>query len=154
MIVSGYLTAVAMARRGFDLSGDLNVRADPLALLVFQLADLLSFGLLVALAIGYRRRPEAHKRLMLLATIGSLMAALLTHLIAHLPNARSLPPAIILIPLVMLYSSPAVHDLLTRKRIHPVSLWVPVALFVWANLRAALINPHPTWRRLAAWLVN
>ena len=152
MVVFGYATAVSMARRGFDLSGDLNAAADPLGSLVFQLGDLLSFAVLVAAAVWYRRRPEVHKRLLLLATVGSLMAAPLAHLLSHFPWARDKPP-IILVPLVMLYSASAVHDRVTRGRIHPVSLWVPVALFVWANVRAAVINPSPAWRTFAAWLV-
>jgi ABC-type Na+ efflux pump permease subunit len=38
MVLSGYITAIAMARRGYDLSGDLiQGNSDPLELLVFQL---------------------------------------------------------------------------------------------------------------------
>jgi hypothetical protein len=56
MIGSGYATAVAMARRGFDLSGDLDAAADPHGFLVFQLGGLLSFGVLVGAAVALRRR--------------------------------------------------------------------------------------------------
>jgi hypothetical protein len=153
MVAFGYTTAVNMARRGFDLSGDLNAAAAPLGFLVFQLGDLLSFAVLVGFAMAYRRRPEAHKRLLLLATAGSLMAAPLTHLLSHIPAARAAPP-IILLPLAALFFAPAVHDRLTRRRIHPVSLWVPIALLVWANFRAVVVNPSPAWRRFAAWLVG
>ena len=152
MIGSGYATAITMARRGFDLSGDLNAAADPHGSLVFQLGDLLSFGVLVAAAVAFRRRPEVHKRLMLLATVGSLMAAPLTHLLSHFPWARQHPP-IILVPLALLYFSSAVYDRLFRGRIHPVSLWVGIGLFVWANLRAA-VNPSQAWREFARWLVG
>jgi hypothetical protein len=153
MLFTGYGTAVALARRGFDLSGDLRIENDPLELLVFQLGDLVTFGVLVSAALALRRRPEAHKRLMTLATLGGLMAAPLTHLLSHFPAVRDKPPAIVL-PLAALYFSCAVHDRLTRGRIHPVSLWVGIALFVWANLRAVVIGPSPMWRRFAAWLVN
>jgi hypothetical protein len=154
MIISGYGTAIAMARRGFDLSGDLNAAADPLGSMVFQLGDLLSFAILLGAAVWYRRRPEVHKRLMLLATVGSLMAAPLAHLISHIPHVRETKAPVILIPLAMLFFAGAVHDHLSRGRIHPVSLWVPIALFLWANLRAVLINPNPTWRKFAAWLAT
>ena len=74
MVVSGYFTAVAMSRRGYDLSGDLVATAeDALTILVFQLGDLVSFSILVAAAVLYRRRADVHKRLMLLATVGALM---------------------------------------------------------------------------------
>lgn len=153
MVVTGYLTATAMARRGFDLSGDLHVEKDPLGLLVFQLGDLLSFAILVGFAVACRRRAQIHKRLMLLATVGSLMAAPLSHVIGQIPALQSVPP-IILVPLALLYSSHAIYDRFTRGRIHPVSLWVPIALFVWANLRAAVIGPSAWWRELAGWLVE
>lgn len=153
MVVTGYFTATAMARRGFDLSGDLHAEKDPLGLLVFQLGDLLSFAILVGFAVACRRRPEIHKRLMLLATVGSLMGAPLAHIIGQIPALQSVPP-IILGPLVLLYSSHAIYDRFTRGRIHPVSLWVPIALFIWANLRAAVIGPSAWWREFAGWLVQ
>lgn len=152
MVLSGFFTAIALSRRGFDLSGDLDIEADPLALMVFQLGDLFSFSVLVGLAVAYRRRSQVHRRLMLLATAGSLMAAPLTHLLSHFPSIRAVPPAI-LIPLLLLYSASAIHDRVTRGRIHPVSLWGAIALFVWANLRAVVIGPSQLWRQFAAWLV-
>ena len=154
MIITGYIAAIAMARRGFDLSGDLRSERDPHGQLVFQLGDLLSFGVLVGLGVVYRRRPEIHKRLMLLATVGSLMAAPLAHLIGHTASLRDLPGAIVLFPLVLLYSAHAIYDRFNGGRIHPVSLWGAIALFVWANLRAAVIGPSPAWRKFVSWLVG
>jgi hypothetical protein len=155
MVISGYTTAVAMARRGYDLSGDLiQATSDPLALLVFQLGDLVSFSVLVGVAVWYRHRSDIHKRLMLLATLGALMPAALAHIIGHSPVLREIRAPIILIPLIMLLFAGAVHDRLSRGRIHPVSLWVPIALFIWANLRAAVIGPSDAWHKFAAWLIR
>ena len=153
MVLTGYATAVAMARRGFDLSGDLRVEGDPIGQMVFQLGDLVTFSVLVGAALWWLRRPEAHKRLMMLATLGGLMAAPLAHLLGHFPAVRDRPPAIML-PLAALYFSCAAHDRLTRGRIHPVSLWVAIALLVSANLRAAVIGPSPAWRQFTTWLVR
>jgi hypothetical protein len=149
----GYATAIAMGRRGFDLSGDLNAAADPLGVLVFPLGDLVSFGILVGAAVWCRRRPEIHKRLMLLATAGSLMAAPLAHLIGKLPALRE-TPAIILIPLAMLYMAGAVYDRLVHGRLHPVSLWGGLSLLAWAQLRALVIGPSVWWHRFAGWLIS
>ena len=149
----GYATAIAMGRRGFDLSSALNAAADPLRVLVFPLGDLVSFGLLVSAAFWYRRHPEIHKRLMLLATAGSLMAAPLAHLLAHLPALRE-PPAIILVPLAMFYMASTVHDRIVHGRIHPVSLWGGLSLLAWALLRAAVIGPSAPWHRFAGWLIS
>ena len=134
MVMTGYATSITMARRGFDLSGDLiGASGNPLELLVFQLGDLVSFGILVGAAVWYRRRPDVHKRLMLLAIMEALMPAALAHIIGH-SHLREIKAPIILIPLVMLLFASAVHDRLTQGRIHPVSLWVALALFVWANV--------------------
>jgi hypothetical protein len=155
MVVSGYFTAITMARRGFDLSGDLiGPTGNPLELLVFQLGDLVSFSILVGLAVLLRRRPDSHKRLMLLATVGTLLPAALAHIIGHSPMLREVKAPIILIPLVALLFASAVHDRVTLGRIHPVSLWVALALLAWANLRAAVIGPSDAWHQFAAWLID
>jgi hypothetical protein len=149
----GYATTIAMGRRGFDLSGELNIEADPLGNMIFPLGDLASFALLVIAAFVYRRKPEIHKRLMLLATIGSLMAAPLAHVLGRLPAFHEMP-AIILVPLACLYLSGAVYDRVTLGRFHAVTLWGGLALLVWGQLRAAVIGPSATWHHFAAWLIS
>lgn len=150
-VITGYAVAIAQTRRGFDLSGDLRVADDPLAALVFPLGDLLSFSILVGLATLWRRRPDWHKRLILLATV-VLMAAPLAHLIGQVPALNAFPP-LILLPLASFYFAAAVHDRWTDRRLHPVSLWGAIVLLVWAQARAALVGPSEAWHRFAAWLV-
>jgi hypothetical protein len=149
MVVLGYMTAIAGARRGFDL----NFTGDPLGYMVFPLGGLVAFAALVAAALVYRRRAEVHKRLMLFATIGPLMNAPLAHLFAHTEVLRGKVP-LFLAAMVALLVASAVHDRITRGRIHPVSLWVAIALFAWGNLQAAVIGPSAAWHRFAAWLIR
>jgi hypothetical protein len=153
MIVLGYASVIAMGRRGFDLSGDLGIAADPLAFMVLPLGDLAAFTILVGAAFWYRRRPEIHKRLMLLATIGTLMPAPLAHFIGHTPQLRA-HPASILVPIAVLLSLSAIHDRVAKGRVHPISLWAALALFLWSNLRAAVIGPSAAWHQFAAWLIG
>ena len=104
------------------------MKFEPLAELVHPLGDLLTFSLLVTAALVWRRRSDVHKRLMLLAAVGSMMAAPLIHLLSYFPPLRAVPP-LILLPLAALYFSSAIHDRLTLGRMHPVSKWVgPVTL--------------------------
>src|ERR1039457_6337810 len=86
MIPLGYTTTVAMARRGYDLSGDLSLAVGngPASQTVFPLANLLIFTTLAIAALVYQRRPEIHRRLILFANI-ELMPAPLAHLIGHTP---------------------------------------------------------------------
>lgn len=153
LVATGYQATVVMTRRGFDLSGDLGLEpSDVLANLVFPLGDLLSFSLLVSLGYWYRRRSDIHRRLMLLATTGSLMAAPLAHLIGHfnVPGA----PAVILIPMTCLFMASAVHDRIAYGRVHRVSLWGGLGLLMWAQGRAAFIGPSTAWHQAAEWLVR
>jgi hypothetical protein len=145
----GYATAIAGARRGFDL----NFTNDPLGYMVFPLGSMIGFTVLFAAGLWYRRRPEIHKRLMLLATVGPLMNAPLAHLFAHTEALRGKAP-LFLATMVCLLFAGAVYDRLTRGRFHTASLWGAVALFVWGNLQAVIIGPSEWWHRFAAWLIS
>jgi hypothetical protein len=91
--------------------------------LVFPLGDLISFAVLITGGFVFRRRAQIHKRLLLLATIGSLMAAPLAHLIGHFPVLRERGAMIIVPSLAVLFFSSAINDKVVRGSIHPVSLW-------------------------------
>jgi hypothetical protein len=54
----------------------------------------------------------------------------------------------------MLLSLSAIHDRVAKGRVHPISLWVALALFVWSNLRAAVIGPSAAWHQFAGWLIG
>ena len=63
MLVLGITTSVVVDH---DLFG--TPRSDP-SFLSIQLADMLAFGVLGGLAIAWRKNPDAHKRLIIIATI-------------------------------------------------------------------------------------
>lgn len=91
---------------------------------------------------------------MLLATVGALLTVALAHIIGHSPVLRAIQAPIIVIPLFMLLFASTLYDRLTHGRIHPVSLWVALALFLWSNLRAVVIGPSDTWQNFARWLIQ
>jgi hypothetical protein len=153
MITLGYMVAIAMARRGFDLSGDLGIEADPLLGLVNPLGDLATFGILMAGGYWYRRRRDAHKRLMLLATVGGLMPAPLAHLIGHSPLPREMGP-IIVIPIALFLFASAAYDRASLGRIHPVSLWGAAVVFIWDLSLNIAIGPSAAWHQFAQWLIS
>ena len=146
----GYATAIAAARRGFDLSGVLHMTPEnALKGLVFPLFDLVTFGVFVASALWFRRRLDIHKRLMLLAVFGGLMPAPL----AHLTGSIGAPGLIVPLVAAFFFTS-AIHDRLTERGIHRISLWGGIGLFLWGNLRAFVIGPSGAWHAFAAWLVG
>jgi uncharacterized membrane protein YozB (DUF420 family) len=153
VVASGFATTIAQGRRGFALWWDPDLKIDALADLVHPLGDLFTFSLLISAALIWRRRSDVHKRLMLLAAVGSMMAAPLIHLMSYFPPLRAVPP-LILLPLAALYFSSAIHDRLTLGRMHPVSKWVGLTLLLFAMLRAAVIGPSAAWHQFAGWLIS
>lgn len=124
-------------------AGKLTLGFPPLRFLAFQLLDLLQFIVFVGLAVAWRRRPETHKRLMTLATLGVIAPA-----IGRLP----LPPlAKFALPMTAVLGCMA-YDLIRRRRVHPAFLWGGIAFLVDTPLRFA-IGKTSAWLRFAQWLV-
>jgi hypothetical protein len=162
MIVLGYIVLIDFGRRGYDFSGDViralsrrdSSRLNP-AVILFPLGELLSFGVLVGTGLWYRHRADVHKRLMLLALVPVSVEPIL-HFVGHVagrwPTLRGMGTPISVAATLVLLSASAIYDRLSRRRIHPVSLWVPIVLFVWQIALGAIVFPSAAWRKLAAWL--
>jgi uncharacterized membrane protein YozB (DUF420 family) len=158
-VVTGCLTTIEEARRGFDLSGDLRRLAPPgvqldAGALLAPIGFLLLFGVLVGVALCYRHRPAIHKRLMLFAMLGALTPTPLVHVIGHWPALLARRGMVILLATLVCLSASAIHDRLVEGRIHPVSLWVPGLLFVWGGVVNGVIVPSAAWQQFAAWVVK
>jgi hypothetical protein len=152
LIVVTWFTFVEGARRGFDLSGDLFSRpVDPAAYLAATNV-LIPIGVLIGVAVWYRQRPAVHKRLMMLAVLTS-GGAPIAHMVGHWP---ALQPHVVLNPIMstFLLFLPAMHDRVSERRIHPVSLLGAVAVFAWQLVFFTMIVPTSGWRAFAAWVVR
>ena len=145
MVVLGVTTALIRARQGATpLPG-----VSPLSFLVVPLGDMLVFPILVGAGFYYRRRPDVHKRLMLLATVSILAAA-----IARLPFAlmQAGPPAFF--GLTDLFVAACVlYDLITLRRVHRATLLGGLLIVASQPLRLMLGGTH-VWLSFAGWLVN
>jgi uncharacterized membrane protein YoaK (UPF0700 family) len=110
---------------------------------------MLVFPLLVAAAVWYRHRPETHKRLMLLATVSLLAAA-----VARLPTALAAagPPFYFgVVDLLILMG--VLYDLVTRRKVHPVYVWGGLAILASQVIRLALSGTS-AWLTVATWLTS
>jgi hypothetical protein len=156
ILLQGYVMSVEAARRGFDLTRTVNAQADPVGSLVTRLGLLLEFGTLVLAALWYRRRPEIHRRLLLLGTVGPLTVAPIAHFVHHWipPDATGLIRLATAIMTILLLSASGIHDGVSRRQIHPVSLWVPIVLFVWQVQVAVVFPTRAVFREFAAWLIH
>ena len=143
MVVAGVLTAVATAARGSAPVG-----VDPLAFLAIPLFDMVLFATFVTSALVLRRDTEAHKRLMLLAYVSIVVAA-----VARLPGVLSAgPPAFFGLTFIFVVVA-GIYDWLSRRRVHRVYLWGGALILVSVPLRLA-ISGTGTWRTLAELLTR
>jgi hypothetical protein len=145
MVVLGVTTALEGARRGHNPGGPY---PDALGVLVVGLTDILLFTAFVGAGLYCRRRPEAHRRLMLLATVGGLMWPTITRL--PYVAGRFLPMFGLLALFVL---AGAAYDLLARRRVHPVYLWGGLLILASLPVRRA-VGLSETWHGIAAWLIS
>jgi hypothetical protein len=144
MIVFGYLAAIAAARRGFSTPG----LPPPLVFLAVPMFDLVVFGSLVGTALWYRRNPATHKRLMLLA-----MLAVITAAIARLPGVLPYgPPAFFGLTDLFLLAGIG-WDKWTRGHVHPAYIWGGLFLVLSQPLRL-VVSGTDAWLRIATWLTS
>jgi hypothetical protein len=143
MVGVGTAQAVASATRGGAPPG-----VDPLAFLAIPIFDMILFGGFVTAALVLRRDKEAHKRLMLLAYISIIVAA-----VARLPGVLPLGPPVFF-GLGYAFGLLAVaYDLVTRRRVHKAYAWGVPLLIASVPLRLAVSGTAP-WRALAQFLTR
>ena len=153
MIPLGYIATVTMVQRGFDLSGDQTKPGGSLDVAgasIFNFGYLLTFTILAAGAICFRRRPAIHKRLMLFANI-ELMGAPIAHLWA---TWTTLTPVALMIPFSFFLVAAVARDYLAEKRIHPLTVGLTLILFAAQPIDGILIGPSPAWHQVVAWLTG
>lgn len=144
MVVIGYMAAVDSARRGFTPPNG----PPPLVFFVIPLTDLVVFASLIGAALWLRRRPEYHKRLMLMATL-----AILTPAIARLPGvAAAGPPAFLGITDVFIVSC-MLYDKFAHGRVHRAFLWGGLFIIISQPLRF-LIAQTDLWLTFARWATH
>ena len=110
------------------------------------------FTVLVTLAVIYRKRPEYHKRLMLLATLGLVITPL-----ARISRMMALPfdpPAIGgMILSDIFFAALVAFDLKKHGRLHPATLWAGGAYLLSQPLRVAIGNTE-AWQAFARSLIG
>ena len=104
---------------------------------------MLQFTAFVALGVLLRRRPEAHKRLLLLATLTIIAPAI---------GRMALPPIVkFAAPMAAVLACMA-FDLIRSRRIHPAFLWGGIAFIAATPLRL-VIGATGLWAKIAHWMV-
>ena len=145
MIVLGVIAAVDALHRGVMI-GPL----DPAVSLAIPLMGIVCFTIVIFASWSSRRQPDAHKRLILLATMGLTEAAW-----GRFPWPKmGIPPAggavgglAILLLLLVAY------DLISLHRIHRSTMWAVPFTFV-LNAFAVPVGMTPAWHAFSALLLR
>ena len=120
--VAGGVLALAMTIAAMTMTMDLarHSLAAPtdigLAFTIVPFFTVIVFPVLVGFALVYRRQPEVHKRLMLIATLELVTAG-----VARIPGAGSMPLFFVLTDVGLL--AILAYDVVTRGRPHAATVW-------------------------------
>jgi hypothetical protein len=151
MVLMGVVGSLMAARRPV---GFMNIPMPPLQFLVVPLAVITLFAVFVTLAIVNRRDAQRHKRYMLLASIALIEAGVGRWPFAFMASASPIPGLGMIEFSVDLFLVPMiVWDLVSRRRLHPVTLWGGLTLIAVQLLRFPLAGTH-AWLAFAGWAVG
>jgi MFS family permease len=144
MLILGSATVVDFAHR--NAAGGNAI----LSFLTVPFFDLLLFGVLVAAAIIYRRNPEMHKRLMFIATL-NLLGAAIERWPVPINGGITYNQRCVIQDCFLLVG--IVYDLIRRKRVHPAYIWAGAAFVISQPLRT-MIGQTNFWIHLTSGLIR
>ena len=116
--------------------------------LLYPFTDMLIFPVFFGAAIAYRRKPEIHKRWMIVASTYLLVAAVLRMPIIGSPRSQAMFIGLWITPIVLAMA----HDYLKQRLIHPVYL-IGVAALATSGYRD-VIRETGVWRLFTEWLAT
>ncbi len=141
MVVFGLLAATNSLRRNFSPVGS---GLDPRTFYIVPVTDMVLFSVLAAWAYRARNRPVEHKRLILLATLAILDAA-----IDRFPITFG-PVSAITLDLIQLglIAALIVYDIVTLKKVHRVTIigFVLIAVVMFGRVPLGMTSP---WLKFA-----
>lgn len=144
MVIIGPIAATDSLRRGSAPLG-----LDAKTFYIIPLTAIFIFGVLAFFAYRMRRRSADHKRLILIATIGLIDAAVGRWPVAffeHYPKAQDLVPLAFLLA-VMIY------DLVTQRKVLKSTLYASLFLIVVHLTRVPIGFTHP-WHTFATFMMG
>ena len=122
----------------------------PLVFLGIPLFDMLVFATLVSTALHFRKRPEFHKRLMLLANLSILTAAIARIPVAFIHDGGLMMYFGLKLLLIICFVA---YDSFRHRRLHTAFGWGGAFVLVSLPLRLWVIGT-PAWMRFATWVVR
>lgn len=136
MVPLGVATAIVMAR--FDAVQLHQNKSDAYAFLSVPFYDMIAFGVLIALAIYWRTKPELHRRLVFIATCGLMDAAVARF--DYMFDYNLFFPCLDLLILLGV-----ARDLVVDRRVHKAYVYALPFLIVGQCLAVYLWRQNPSW---------
>jgi uncharacterized membrane protein YozB (DUF420 family) len=144
MVVVGVWAATNSLGRGGGPPG-----IDPKTFYIIPITDMLIFAVLVFFAYRARFDSAAHKRIIIIATVALMIAAIArwpVPLVHRNPLAAALLSYVFLLMLV-------VYDLWSTHKIHRATIWASVFLIFVQQIRFP-IGQSAMWHAFATWAQN
>jgi hypothetical protein len=151
------ISVVLSAINSVKVAESMGMGEGALRFMIVSLSALIMFSVFLALAIANINRTELHKRLMLLAMIPLMHAAMARiFMTAFAPvNAKGPPPVFVSIPpalfVDLLIVVAIIYDWRTRGRPHAVYL-VGGTVLLLVQLVSAPLSTTSTWLSIATWV--
>jgi len=144
MVIVGPLAATNALRRG---EGPLGL--DPKTFYIVPLTAIALFAIFTFFAWRTRRRPAAHKRLMLIANIALMDAAVgrwPIHFFQLYHKAQDLVPLAFLLALVA-------YDLISQHKVLKTTIWASLLLMA-VHMTRVPIGHTPAWHAFATFMLK
>jgi uncharacterized membrane protein YozB (DUF420 family) len=147
----GLAAAVIAARRP---TGFIDIEAPPQVFLAIPLLGLLPYVAFVALAYAFRRNAQAHKRLMLLASLSIIGAAVIRWPFDTMFQPSPVPGYAVFDLAALAFLLPLLAwDLTTLRRVHPATLYGGLALVAMVPV-IGFISQTTAWYAFGDWVVG
>lgn len=156
MLATGMVVSGVMAAAGsLELATAAGHGAAARAFMVVPLSGIAFFAVLVGIAIANVRRPDVHKRLLLVANIVILDAAMARlFLVALQPMGGGVPPVAVTLPpalaIDLLILAAIAYDWKSRGRPHPAYLYAGFAALAMQVFRLP-VSETSVWLAFAHW---
>jgi hypothetical protein len=144
-ILTGFAATLLMPARRIAAAGAAELTAATLQFWI-NVSLLISAATLLTLAVGLRRRPELHKRL-IVATCFAMMPAP----VAHVFGAGT---PLVTATMIAIFLSLVAFDLGMDRRVRPVTWLIPLGAFGFSGLCVRLLAPSPLGQLIVARLAG
>jgi hypothetical protein len=143
MVPAALAVTIDLGRRGATVPG-----LSPVEFMIVPFATVIVFPALVGAALWLRRQPEAHKRLMLIATMELTPAGF-----GRWPVLVPYGPLGFFGVNDVFILAIAAYDWATRGRVHPATIWGGLFL-VGSQVLRIVLGGTPAWQNFGRWLIG